>query len=81
MTKKQIIGDQNGVPVTIGDLVFFNLYSGEKISRTILGKVKKIDGAYVLVANVRIKAQVWELYSVEFEKADDDKAALWLLEN
>jgi hypothetical protein len=81
--KKQYISDRNEVPVTIGDLIFFESYPDPDPAMpiVILGKIKKIDGAYVLVSEIRNKNRVWELYSIEIQKADDEKAALWLLEN
>jgi hypothetical protein len=79
--------DKNGKPTNEGDLVFFNIYPpsfGSKRKprpKKILGKITRINGAYIYVANVLIPEDSWEMYSTEIEKASTEKAVLWMLEN
>jgi hypothetical protein len=75
--------DKNGTPINKGDLVFFNLWSvrSSTCEKIVLGKIKRIDGAYIFVQNVKNKKDISELYSTEIEKASDEKAMLWMFEN
>ena len=75
--------DKNGTPINKSDLVFFNLWSvrSSTIEKIVLGKIKSINGAYILVQNVKNKKDISQLYSIEIEKASDEKAMLWMFEN
>ena len=72
--------DRKGTPTNKGDLVFFTRWRDDDPSE-ILGRIKSINGAYVYVANITNKDDIWELYSTEFEKATNEKATLWMFEN
>jgi hypothetical protein len=82
--KKKMTSDKNGTAITIGDWVFFDgarLYLDPPIWHRTLGKVNSINGAYIVVGEALVKQSIWELYPNEIEKATEEKATLWMLEN
>lgn len=76
--------DRNGEPTNKGDYVFVLYYPKANAKNglpKILGKITRINGGYIYVQNVLNKENVWELYSVEIEKATPEEVTLWMLEN
>jgi hypothetical protein len=72
--------DKNGKSTNVGDYVFFKIWREHK-PFLMLGKIKRIDGAYVYVESALDKQDVWELYTTELEKANKRKIVLWIFEN
>ena len=81
MKKLADILDKNGTPTNKGDYVFFDDWVGEQRLCKMLGKIIRINGAYIYVQGSKDKKDVRELYATELTKASEEDATLWMLEN